>query len=135
MKRGKSGFTLVELLIVVGVIALVLAIAMPRERAFDPNMFAGELTTLLNLSAQAARSSNGPVSVRHGNGQITAHGSSDLAPLLESRVRVPDNATLPQGEIVRFAASGRATPAELPMQVGRQSYTLAISGLGGVQIR
>jgi general secretion pathway protein H len=136
---GQSGFTLLELMVVLGILALTLAIAAPSlSRAREPLLLrsaAYELAGHLRSARAAARTGNieHALTIDPAQRAYWAQGVVAQRPLPAGvRVLVPDSERLGTAAgRVRFFPDGSSSGARIVLDDGRRTAAVSVDWLNG----
>lgn len=132
---NREGFTLVEMLVAIAVLAVVLAVILPKQRDFDPGLFAYNVSSMTQAAASLARAQRREAQVVQRGDMLQVQGLRGAA-AQELAVRVPPGVTVSGGDpLVSFDARGRAGFTTLTVTQRGNTHTLRVSSSGQVQIQ
>jgi prepilin-type N-terminal cleavage/methylation domain-containing protein len=141
MSKQRSGFTLIELMVVIAMMAIMVAVATPRIRSLRDrsNLRAArdEVATAFALARSAAVQKGITANIKMRNDSVWVSTSTGQRILPVRYLKDLYGATLNPAVADTFIefdargfAIGRATKTEYPVSVGSLSATVCISKLG-----
>ncbi len=121
MKKSQSGFTLIELMIVVAIIAILAAIAIP---AYNNYIREARMAKVTDHYDEAVRSLKAEMAKRAA---MQARGETISALTLADAIAIvnPDGQNAPQGGVAAFAGTADGTNGVIG---------LAVSGTAGAEV-